>query len=141
MIFTEFAPGDLPERIRDMALGVMALFSINRECDTEHEHLSNALDQAIAEHRLGESQAGLGRSMNGAANDAKHDHVFPLPISERRGGPDLRRWTTAIVCAPADSIFWKHVDDLVRSMGDEEQVTVTGVGDPFMRRRWPPHAA
>ena len=78
MIVTDFAPGDLPERIRDMALGVMALFSMNRSCNTEHEHLSNALDQAIAEHRLGESQAGLGRSMNGAANDAKHDHVFPF---------------------------------------------------------------
>ena len=105
MIFTELAPGDLPERIRDMALGVMALFSINRECDTEHEHLSNAIDQSIAEHRLGESQAGLGRSMNRAANDAKHDHVSPLPISEIRGGLELRRWTTAIVCAPAKSIF------------------------------------
>ena len=108
MIFTKFAPRDLPERIRDMALGVMALFSISRECNTEHEHISIPLHQAIADHRLGESQAGLGRSTNRVANDAKHDHVFPFPISEIRGGLELRRWTTAIVCAPAGSKFCEN---------------------------------
>ena len=138
---TTHAPGYLPERLRDMGLLLAMLFTLNRNCSAWHDNLPDALVQATNEGRLGESEQDLIGTTNRAANDAKHAYVYPLRISDINGGPQEERWTTAIVCAPATSVFWAEFDNLVRRMGNEERVTVTGVGDSLMRRRWPPTTA
>ena len=112
-----------------------------RNCSAWHDNLPDALIQATNDGRLGESEKDLIGSTNRAANDAKHAYVYPPRISDINGGPQEERWTTAIVCAPATSVFWAEFDNLMRRRGNEERVTVKGVGDCLMRRRWPPTMA
>ena len=135
------APGDLPERLWEMGIQLKMLFTVNAEWGARHGSLADALVQAANESRLTQSEEGVMEEANRAGNNAKHANVYPLRTADIRGGPREELWRTAIVCAPVASDWWDHFDHLARGAGNEERLTVVGVGDCLMRRQWPPLTA